>query len=407
MKDKLAISVLILSIMLTPVCWGQHEKDLMDSDVVIFSGTHAYDSRVAEKKGNLEIEIYSVHPIEKISVNGQGVKVSDNRQLKIAYPYSLKENTENFKVVVKTNKGIKKEVFRIRYQPDGDDSDWFRLVAMVKQSRIDNMEKVGEGKKKESANKTTLLLIPRIFLELGRSGDLEMRAVLLREKYGDAQYEEDEVVYNQLATYFHTGNFWFQKLSLGIGYNDIAQQNGNSFQGENDVAVESFFNVGIFQPLTKRLDLEFGVTYTGKDSKTDYSNEADDEDGREIASSLELRQKTNFGTIGLSLDWEQYDADGDYKDTTTISYGTDYSVSIGPFLSKLGVDVDSKSYKNENFTYNKRRKDKKTTLSGELNYRLLDSVILGVSYYNIDQTSNIDGYDYLQNRAEITAMFIW
>ena len=406
------ISISVFLAMATSVCFASYAEALTDKHITIFSDTHDTDSQVTEKKGTLHIIIYSIHPIETVSVNGYPVEVTDDRQLHITRPYTLKENAESFRVVVETSKGTQEEVFRIRYRTEAE-SDWFHLLAMAKRSRIENVEKVGDGEKKESADKTVLLLVPGITLGLGKSNALEMRALLLRERYSDKKYEKDEMVYNQFAAYLHTGMAWLRKLSLGIGYNDITLRGEDSPQEEKEGAVEKFFDIDIFHPLTNSLDLEFGLRYSARDSKIDYSKKVDETVGREIASSLELSRKTSFGTFELSLGREQYEADGDNHDAATDSYGFDYSFSIGSFSPKLGVDIDRKKYQNKekyqnrNSSSDTRQENRKTTAFVLLRYRLFENFVLSLSYHDVNRLSNREVHEYSQSIAEITTTFRW
>ena len=91
------------------------------------------------------------------------------------------------------------EVIRLRFLGKGSLPDPFKLITILKQTQVDNVEQVPSNQGTSSAWKTTLIVIPQYKIKHTEKRDWELRAILLSEKYGDSEYQEKEVVYTQFS----------------------------------------------------------------------------------------------------------------------------------------------------------------------------------------------------------------
>jgi hypothetical protein len=378
-----------------------------DRNIIIYNRKYSKESQVDEKHGELEIEIYSINPIINIQINNQQIDFQDDRQAKVKFPFTLTQKINDFNVTVITNQGIQEEDYRIFYQDRIAKLDSFRIATILKQTQVDNVQQVPQNEDKDSTSKTTIIVIPKFSINFNKTSDLELQAILLREKYQNSLFKEKEVVYSQLAGFLNIKDMVVDKLSIGIGSNDISSNNENYIQGEVESASEVFVVINGHQSIMDTLDLKLNLKIKTKDAKIEHTNKADEEDGRVVSSNNEIVLETDFGKFGLLLGLEQYDAFGDNKDTTTSSYGFRYSIPIGALTPYIGYSIKNNNYKNEDTLTGVKQNNITTTAYAQLNYNFLSNLIFGLSYHNISQTSNIEDAEYSQNKAELMLMVVF
>lgn len=384
--------------------------DTEDPNVLIFSESHTPTTVTEEKAGVLKVSITSFGPIRAISVNGKEFPVSGDSKMDIEMPYTLEKGDNRFEVSVGTDSGKQQKSFLMTFgeKPKKKKKSPFQLVAKLDVSSLDNVTSAADEDAAESDIKTTLTLVPIYNISMGKKSTLQIRGIVLREKYSKSDFSANEVSYTQLFVQWLEKGTRLGDLNAGIGYNDIRTNNENPALGEDESVVENVISAGLDRKLTGELSWKLNMDVKLKDSKTEVSSANDEADGREVGLDTGVRYRKNAIDGGGSIGYTDNDAKGDYQDSATTQYKLKAAYTLGEFIPKLEYAYKEKTRKNENAA-NVKQKDKTTTISIKVDYKwkLLAGSQWGFVWKSKDQKSNVDSAEYSATTTTIGFTYVF
>lgn len=374
-----------------------------DTDILIFSESHASENYTKETRGTLKISISAFAPIKRVTVNSASYPTSDDSRVEVEHPFSLEKGKNSFLVTVTTEHGKREKSFSITLgKKPKPKKKPFKLITKLDISSLDNVTSSADEDAAQSDTKLTLVLVPIYDLVMGQGDKLRFRGIVLREKYSDSDFQGNEVSYTQIFVQWLQKESAFGKLNAGIGYNDIRTNNENPLLGDYESVVETFVSAGIEQDINKELSWDGEIQVKLKDSKEETTSKNDEADAREIGLDFGIQYKKSALTGGGSLGYSINDAKGDYKDSSTAEAKLKVGYTINEFVPKAEYAYKATTYSNEN-AGGVKQENKTSTLTLKVDYKwkVLSGSQWTLSWNSKNQTSNVDTAEY---KATITTL---
>ncbi len=378
-----------------------------DGNIIIFSQSHGPVSYESQAQGILKIGVTSFYPITEITVNGDPVTGSGDSVAQIDFPYQLVAGTNEFQIVVATDKGKKEKRFSINLgKKPAAGKKPFQLIGIAGVSSLDNVASASEGTL--SGSKLSLIVVPQYDVTMGKRSTLRIKGVLLRERFSESEFSGQEISYTQIFVQWLQKKTFLGDLSAGMGMNDIRTDNKNPLLGADQSMTESFIATELKRKLGADLSLDLQAVVKLRDSKVEISSENYDADAREAGLTAGLGFK-NLGIGGtVKIGYSINDAMGDYEDSSTAKYGLKLNYPVGDFVPGVGYAYKEKTKTNENASGIKQ-KDKAATTQVKLNYKwkLLADSQLSLTWKSKTQTSNVSTSDYSATVTTLALIYIF
>ncbi|MCP4755122.1 MAG: hypothetical protein GY866_29955 [Proteobacteria bacterium] len=364
-----------------------------DPNIIIFSETHPPVSYTKKKDGLLKAGVTTFSPILQVDINGEVIEMNKDTKAEIEFPFILADEVTDFVLTVVTEAGKKSKTFTVNLgeKPKPGKSP-FQMVGILGLTNLDNVTSVAEDKK--SGTKLVLTVVPHYTIALGTASALNIKGILMRDKYSSSDYAANEISYTQLAVEWSAKKVLSGELIVGTGANDIRTDNGNVIMGSDETALELFLFGGFKQKFLKVISWDFKMEIKSKDSKAEAVSANDDADARE--TSLKAGLGFKFGGIKGNFRFGQVtnDAKGKYQDSSTTSYGIKANYPQGDFFPGFGYSVRAKTMKEENASLGLAQNDSASTVLIKAGYKLSPKTILGMDVKTKTQTSNVEASEY-------------
>lgn len=400
---KYLLMILFMSAGLT----GLVEAAGIDPNIIIFSQSHGPVSHETRTGGVLKIGVTSFFKIQEITVNGDRVSVSGDSVANIEFPYQLTQGSNEFKVVVVTEKGESEKRFTINLgkKPVAGGKD-FQLIGIAGVSSLDNVATASENE--QSGTKLSLIVVPQYDLKMSRRAKLRLKGIILRERFSESDFSSHEISYTQVFVQWIQNKTALGDVSVGAGVNDIRTNNENPLLGEDESMIETVLSAGLIQKLSADLSWNLKFELKLRDSTEEVTSENDDADARDagLEAGLGFKRSGIKGTarIGYSIN----DAMGDYVDSSTAKISARASYPVGIFVPGLGLDYKQKTRANKNASGIKQE-DKTATVTAKVDYKMpfLPNSQLSLTLKSKNQTSNVSTAEYAASIITLALAYVF
>ncbi len=384
-------------------------RDKEDSNILIYSSSHAEESFSKKDSGILVLGITSFSPIIRIDINGDLIEVKKDTTAKIEYPFTLRTGENMFRLTVVTEEGRRRKTFIVNHGvKEKSKKSPFQLIGIVGATSVDNIYNATDDGEKQSDMKVVLTVVPWYSIATGESSVLQFRSIVLREKFSKEDYAESEISFTQLGAQWLVKQTFLGTVSCAVGMNDIRTNNENPLLGDTETMSETFFSGAVKQKLGVRNSWNAGFEYKLKDSQAELTDLDNDSDGAawSLAGSLNL---TLAGIDGSGkLIYGNNDAKGKYQDYSTLTLGLKMKYPIGDLTPSLGYTNKQKTLKEENpMKGNLAPENTVGTLSLKVGYNILGSGQIAATMVNKKQTSNVEADNYELNTTALSFSYVF
>ena len=378
-----------------------------DSNIIIFSQSHGPVSYESQAQGILKIGVTSFYPIKEITVNGEPVAGSGDSVAQINFPYQLATGTNDFQIVVVTDKGKKEKQYSINLgKKPAAGKKPFQIIGIAGLSSLDNVASASEGPL--SGSKLSLIVVPQYDMTMGKRSKLRFKGILLRERFSKSEFSGQEISYTQVLVQWLQKKTFLGDINAGVGVNDIRTDNKNPLLGADQSMTEGVISAGLKQKLGANLSWDLKADVKVRDSKVEVTSENNDADSREAGLTAGLGFKSLGVGGNAKIGYSVNDAMGDYEDSSTVNYGLKLNYPIGDFIPGVGYTYKEKTRKNDNASGIKQ-KDKAGTAQAKLIYKwkLLTDSQLSLTYKSKKQTSNVSTSNYSASVTTLALTYVF
>jgi len=405
----LKISTLTLCFFLIAGVIWQTDLTAEDQNTIIYSYSHAPETYTKKQSGVLKVGITSFNPIVKVEINSVQVAEAGDSKVNISYPFTLKDGPNIFEVNVITEKGTSGKQFMIYLgKKPKPQKPVFRLIGIAGLSSLDNVTSAASGSDPKSGSKLSLTLVPRYQLYSDKHSILNLKGILLREKFSDSGFSSNEISFTQVAVE------WVQlKTSLGMitaeaGFNDIKTDNANPLIGKDETMSEIFLSGKMKQQLGKSDSWHVGLKYKMKDSKATVTDPDVEADAAVISLKSGIDYKLNKIGTSSKVEYIINDAKGKYEDSSSIKLGIMGKYPMGKLTPSAGYRYSIKTKSNSNPSVStSAQEDKLSTLTLKIGYQLWKQGQLSLDIKNKNQASNVDASVYSANIITLSCTHVF
>ncbi|MBU2515865.1 hypothetical protein KJ966_31480 [bacterium] len=382
-------------------------------NILIFSTSHNNEqpTEVSAAEGLLKIEISTFTPIVKLSVNDESKTPQAATRATVDVPYSLQPGDNSFAVYVKTEAIEERKEFILTLleedesQKPKEKKPW-QVIAILALTSTSNAENAASDEQADS--KYAYTIIPSYQQALFGSHKLRLKGVLMREKFSNSDFEDQELVYNQI------GLGWLSESSssdweVELGWADVGTKNVG---GTSDTDVETGTSIGGKIGLTALDDknIIFSGKYTLKDQTSSTTSDDYDGDGGLLAFGVKWKKK--FGQLSgyLKGGVDSNDSKGKYKDYTAMHLGFSATYGLGKNASVGGLLSSRQTAYAEN---DPAKGDTETSLlttitfNGSYKLNVLGGIIFLGDITQKQKTSNIEGFEYTTSLVTVSVVYIF
>lgn len=381
-------------------------------NILIFSTSHnnTEPTVLSDKEGVLKIEISTFTKIVELSINCETRLPQNSNRASIEQSYRLKKGDNRFEVFVKTEATEKRREFIItlldKDQLERKSVKPFQMITILTGTSTSNALNNSEHEK--AGTKYGYTIIPSLQVLLAEANKLKLQGVFMREKFNDGDFENEELVYNQISL------GWLNKSDASDWKAEIGWENIGSIEHngtyETEIETNTYF-AGYFEiDALGQNNLTFNGKYALKDQKSDIAT--DDYDGDGGFLNLEIKWRQKFGNMSgyLKSGYDVNDSLGKYKDYSaaylglSATYAITNSFAVGClFHSKQSAYAENDPAKGD------REISTLSTATINASYTLNAS---GTFVFMVDATqkqkiSTIDGYEYITTLANLTIIHIF
>jgi len=392
--------------------WAQDKKnqhpDQKDLNILIYSTSHNSSSRTQQKQGVLKIVVSTFAPILYVDINGNIVSDSAGTKVQLDYPFSLQNGSNEFLVTAASESGINQQKFNIQLEEQTVQKEkLLHLVGIGSVSYLDNVNNESEKPDHESAIKSSLTAVPIYKLKLDGNATLNLKAIILREKYLNSEYKGKEASYTQASARWIKEKTPYGKIFAEGGINDIRTDNAIFILGKTEESLELFIGGGLKQKINDKTSWSAKTSYKLVDSKADITDSGDDEDGGvfDLRGSLFYNYKGIDGTGSLGYGF--YDAKGDYKDNTSTEFRLKAVYPMNLWTPSLEIKVQGKKSSSNDPRKGVTPKDTTTIYNLKANYKMQSNLRLDFSYQNKKQTSNVKSSEYSGTILKCSVIYLY
>ena len=379
-----------------------------DPGILIFSTSHDQTTQTTEREGIITLDIRSFSPVVRITINDIPIEHPEESSIQIEHPYSLSPGDNELTVKVYSEMGEKSQTYVINLEEaQAKEKQAFHLVGIFGVSNLDNVYNVKEDSDKESASKAALAVVPVYTFDIDQDSSVQLMGIVYREKYSDSDYEESEISYTRISGQYRLKDWGFERVFFELGANDIKTKNESILIGSEESSVESYFLGGLKSDIDPRLRWGAELQYKLVDSKLEVSDSGDNADGGELEAKGLLYYE-NAGLKGTGwLSYINYDAKGEYKDSSTIEIGADGDFAVGGWIPGGFLKFEEQTMSNEDPRQEETLKYRLTNFEVRIKYKLFSYLQFGLAYRSKSLTSNISEYDYTANEIKLSAIYIY
>ncbi len=381
--------------------------------ILIFSTSHNNEEPtvLSESEGLLKVEISTFSPILELKVNEESKAPLNATRTTVDIPYSLKPGDNSYTVYVKTEATEEEREFILTLLEKGEvrsskEKKPYQVIAILALTSTSNAENVSEDEQADS--KYAYTIIPSYKLSLFDGHKLELKGILMREKHSNADYEDQELVYN------HISLGWLNKSSgsdwkVEIGWADVGTK---EIGGTYDTAVETGTYIGgrIGLAALDDKNIIFSGKYTLRDQPDPASS--DDYEGDGGLLSMGIKWKKKFGQLSgyLKGGIDSNDAMGKYKDYTAMALGLSATYGLGKNAT-VGALLNSKqtTYAENDPLKGDAETSQLTTLTlnGSYKLNLLGGIIFLGDITQKQKTTNIEGSEYTTSLMTLSIVYVF
>ncbi|MCP4750502.1 MAG: PEGA domain-containing protein [Proteobacteria bacterium] len=378
-----------------------------DPNILIYSQSHGPVSYTKRRKGTIKIGITSFNPIRHIDINGKSLRIPDKTLVEQELPFTLPGKRIRFLISVITDEGKAQKKFVVHYGSKPKPKiPPFRLIAILKATKMDNLNSSPANVEKIGADKTAITLVPMYRISLGENSSLNLKGVLLREKFAQKDYQDKETSYTQLAAAFKKKKTFLGTFNCEVGANNVKSNNQDMLQGENDLKTEVSVSAGLEAKLGEKSTIKLDLKLKNQDSKIEVTDEDDNAD----AKMLTFKTRFKFGFFGikntLKAKYGINDAVGKYKDYAVANIDFKQAVSLGKWTPSWQYSMnqtDSGIVDPRLSVAGIKTKNTLGTLTLKLSYKLFSKTKIALEYKNKKQASNVEAYNFESSAASFSA----
>jgi hypothetical protein len=408
----LAGQALLVLVMFTGLLLVIEPPVVYAQNILIFSTSHDNKgpSKLDEASGVLKIEVSAFTKILELRVNDE-VKTPDNDTRAVfEVSYSLQPGENAFVVYVKTEAAEETKEFVLNLmekeamRSEGDKKP-YRIITILSAQSNSNVTNAAEDT--SSDTKLGLTLIPSFSLALSEKSRLDIQAILLREKFSNSDFENYELVYNQIkAGWLNESGFGDWRLD--VGWSDAGLKTDGSAY-EFDVETGTFIGAKVNLAALDDKNVSLLTKYTLRNQAEAASEDYDGDGGLLFVGA---RWDKKFGQISSYVKggYEMNDAKGKYKDFSASSLGLSgtYPLSKAANLGAL-LKYKASTYAESDPLKGDKEASALTTLSVNASYKfnVLGGILLLADATQKQKSTNIEGSEYSAMLITLSGIYVF
>ncbi|MDX2470588.1 MAG: Ig-like domain-containing protein [SAR324 cluster bacterium] len=379
----------------------------IDTNLLIFSGTHEAESWVQKKNGIMKLGVTAFDEILHLDVNGQKITIPKSSQFDVDVPYTLKSRKTVFEVTAFTAKGMQRKSFTVNYGKKPLSKEPFQLITVLATTTTDNLNSSIDGVDKVEAQKNVITLIPSYKWFFTKDVFLKFKGLILREKYTNEAYQSKETAFTQYGIEVNIKKTIVGDQTYEVGVSDIRTDNESLTNGASPLTGETFFKAAYKVKYTGDTNQKFTLQYKNSNTIEDVEDDDQETDAKKTALTTSLKSK--FWGLKTSLDFgaTNNDAVGQYIDSVSGYTKVKLSYKFGPVTPTVSYKVKRSETNIVDPDVGSTTIKQMATSTFKLAYKPWKPFELAAQVKAKDQASNIAASVYKNTQATVQITLIY
>jgi len=376
---------------------------LLAENIIIYSTTHPNNSEETKKEGVLKFEASSFDKIIGVTVNGKEKKIETGGKINFDVPYNLNPGINRFVIEVETEDDIEQLVYFLKLNKKRTSGSI--VIAFLNFEYVANPQKLTSDSDIEGDTKTALTFVPTYNFYIGKKYKVQLRSIILREKYSKEENLAEESELSQISSHLiYSGeksgySMGFTASNEGAGFKDLVTS-------EAEIETYGEFSTAFYYFLNSKNKFIGEFSYKVVDDKSIPSTDAYDADANVYSITLldEISFEKSLKLI-LTLGHQITDAEGRYIDNGESIFEVKLKKKIGKTHWEGKIKFDKTDANELDPSIDLKKSSTLLTVQIRSIFRLTKQLFFVGKAKYASNTSNQDSSDYVNQTLAAGVIF--